>query len=245
MGPRRSAQQAGETRRAIVARAVDLASLQGLEGLTIGRLAGELHMSKAGVIGHFGSKEELQLAALAGASEIFRAEVWDRAASLAPGRERLAGICEAWISYLERGVFPGGCFLNAASCEFDGRPGRVHDAVADTLTRWRSTLEAEARTAISAGELPPGSDPAVLAFMLSSIALGVNQAIQLYGERSVGGVARSQAAALLGLDTLAPRSPQRSSRAARTGSPRATRPPSRTSPKTPKASGSVVGSARR
>src|SRR5215216_288519 len=104
--PRRSAADARNTRDAIVGRAVDVASLEGLEGITIGRLATDLHMSKAGVIGHFGSKEALQLAALDAATEVFRSEVWQPAAEARPGRERLEAICDAWVNYLARGTFP-------------------------------------------------------------------------------------------------------------------------------------------
>src|SRR3954453_6696363 len=126
--PRRSAADAARTRTSILDRSVAVASVEGLEGLTIGRLATDLDMSKAGVLGHFGTKEELQLAALRAAREVYRREVWDRAASAAPGRARLLAIADAWMSYLARDVFPGGCFVTAAAAEFDDRPGRVHDA---------------------------------------------------------------------------------------------------------------------
>ena len=129
--PRRSAADAARTRTAILERSVDLASVEGLEGLTIGRLAADLQMSKAGVLGHFGTKEELQLAALGAARE--RLPPRDLGAgrqAAAPGRARLLAIADAWLSYLGRDVFPGGCFVAAASCEFDDRPGRVRDAIA-------------------------------------------------------------------------------------------------------------------
>ncbi len=127
--PRRSAADAARTRTANLERSVDLAALEGLEGLTIGRLATDLQMSKGGVLGHFGTKEELQLAALGAAREVYRREIWERAQAAAPGRARLLAIADAWLSYLGRDVFPGGCFVAAASCEFDDRPGRVHDAI--------------------------------------------------------------------------------------------------------------------
>jgi AcrR family transcriptional regulator len=173
---------AGDTRTAIVERAVQLASVEGLEGLTFGRLAADLNMSKAGVVGHFGSKERLQLAALEAALEVFRREVWDKTAAAEPGLLRLLAICDAWISYLERGVFPGGCFLTAAACEFDGREGPVRDALVAALSGWRELLEWHARTAVEAGDLPPGTDPAWIAFQLGAIAAGANQALQLFGD---------------------------------------------------------------
>src|ERR1700712_5616613 len=104
--PRRSAADAARTRTAILERSVDLASLEGLEGLTIGRLAADLQMSKGGVLGHFGTKEELQLAALATAREIYREQIWEPAQHAAPGRARLLAIADAWLSYLARDVFP-------------------------------------------------------------------------------------------------------------------------------------------
>src|SRR3954468_17318982 len=108
--PRRSVADAARTHQAIIARAVAVASVEGLGGLTIGRLAADLEMSKAGVLGHFGTKEELQLEALGAAREIYRREVWEPARDAAPGRARLLAIADAWLSYLARDVFPGGCF---------------------------------------------------------------------------------------------------------------------------------------
>ncbi len=180
--PRRSVADAARTREAIVARAVDLASVEGLEGLTIGRLAGDLAMSKAGVLGHFGTKEELQLAALNGATAVYRREIWDRAQDVAPGRGRLLVIADAWLDYLGRDVFPGGCFVTAASCEFDDRPGRVRDAVAAMHRRWMDVLAAEARVAIRDGDLPRTTDPYDIAFTMNAIAMGVNQARHLTGD---------------------------------------------------------------
>ena len=128
MSPRRSAAAALDTRRTILDHAVDVASLNGLEGLTVGTLAGDLRMSKAGVVGPFGSKEALQLAALERAAEIFAERVWAPAADAEPGLPRLRRLCETRIAYLSENCFPGGCFLASASPEFDGRPGPVRDA---------------------------------------------------------------------------------------------------------------------
>jgi AcrR family transcriptional regulator len=180
--PRRSAADAARTRQSIVDRSVAVASIEGLEGLTIGRLASDLEMSKAGVLGHFGTKEELQLAALGAAREVYRRELWERAQDAAPGRARLLAIADAWMSYLARDVFPGGCFVTAAAAEFDDRPGRVHDAVVALHEEWMAVLTAEARTAVTRGELPRGTDPADVAFGLNSIAMGVNQARRLLGD---------------------------------------------------------------
>src|SRR3954468_19124397 len=108
--PRRSAADAADSRASAVEAAIDLASVEGLEGITIGRLAGELDMSKSGLIGRFGDKQALQRAVLAAAVARFTKAVWAPAASAAPGRPRLEAIIDAWIDHLRGDVFPGGCF---------------------------------------------------------------------------------------------------------------------------------------
>jgi AcrR family transcriptional regulator len=180
--PRRSAADAARTRTAILERSVALASTEGLEGLTIGRLATDLDMSKAGVLGHFGTKEQLQLAALSAARAIYRREVWDRAQGAEPGRARLLAIADAWMSYLGRDVFPGGCFVTAASCEFDDRPGRVREAIVAQHAEWMGVLAREARQAIADGDLPRATDTSDVAFHMNAIAMGVNQARHLLGD---------------------------------------------------------------
>lgn len=154
-------------------------------------------MSKAGVLGHFGTKEGLQLAVLEAAIERFLDEVWRPVEHVEPGLTRLQAISEAWLSYLERGVFPGGCFLTAASTEFDGRPGVVRERVSGALRAWRTTLTREAARATSAGELPRDADPAVIAFQLGALMLGVNQAIQLFQDPASAAHGRAAIRALL------------------------------------------------
>ncbi len=179
MSPRRSAAEAAETRATIVDETVARASVEGLEGVTIGGLAEELRMSKAGVIGHFGTKQSLQLAAVNEAVGMFRRAVWEPAAGAEPGLERLEAIADAWLSYLDGEVFPGGCFLTAAAAEFDGRPGPVREAIDEALSLWSSVLEREATTAMERGQMPADADPAQIAFELNCIVQGVNQARQL------------------------------------------------------------------
>jgi AcrR family transcriptional regulator len=182
MSPRRSDSEAAGTRSAIVERAVEVGSVDGLEGLTIGRLAADVGMSKSGLIRHFGSKEGLQLAALQAAVQIFQREIWEPSEHAQPGLARLRAICDAWISYLERDVLPGGCFMTAAASEFDGRDGPVREATRKAWGRWLRVLEAEARTAIENGELPADGDPALIAFELNGIAMALNNARQLHGD---------------------------------------------------------------
>jgi len=197
--PRSSREAAAKTREAILAEAVSEASVAGLDGITIGTLAGRLRMSKAGVIGPFGSKEELQLGALERAAAIFRAEVWDPAADRPAGRERLEAIVEAWLDHLAGRTFPGGCFLTQAAADFDARPGPVRDEVRTISRRWKRALAAEVETALERGELA-AVDPAQAAFEVNAIAQGVNQAIQL--EDDPDAVARGRVAMrrTLGID---------------------------------------------
>jgi len=180
-----------------VARAVDLGSAAGLEAVSIGRLADELGLSKSGVIGPFGSKEELHLAAVQAASERFRAEVWDPVADQPPGLPRLVAIVDAWFSYLERDVFPGGCFLSAASLEFDDRPGAVRDAIAAAWTYWLAVLEREAATAQERGELSGEPGPCQLAFQLNAYVMAGNWTKQLFGGSAPLAGARAAAQQLL------------------------------------------------
>lgn len=171
------------TRQSILDRAVDLASLEGLEGLTIGRLADDLGMSKSGLFAHFGSKEELQLATLEAAGERFLDEVLRPALKQPRGYPRLVAICDAWIDYIGRDVFPGGCFFAAASFEFDGRPGLVRDAIAANMHDWIGALEKAITIAKEEGHLREDVDPAQLAFELNSLFFGANFDCQLRGER--------------------------------------------------------------
>jgi AcrR family transcriptional regulator len=213
--PRRSVSHVDADRALTLRTAVDLASIVGLEGLTVGGLAERLGMSKSGLVGRFGSKERLQLATLELALEEFRDVVYEPATAAAPGRARLLAICDHWIDYLGAPAFPGGCFLTTASVEFDARPGAVHDAVRLALRRWLRVLEAEASTAVSAGELPRETDPATVAFTLNALAVGTNCDYQLHGERASLERARQAMAAVLAPARVEPRPSSRSKAAKR------------------------------
>jgi AcrR family transcriptional regulator len=189
----------GGTRDAILDRAADLASVEGLEGLTIGRLAGELKLSKSGLFRHFGSKMDLQLATIQRALEIFRREVVEPAARQEPGLDRLRALIEGYISYLEREVFPGGCFIDAAAAEFDGRPGPVRDAIERASREWTSELEKQARLARKQGELGAETNVAQLVFELSALAREANASFQLHGDRRAFRRARTGIAQRLGM----------------------------------------------
>jgi AcrR family transcriptional regulator len=177
--PRRAATAVAATRAAVTRTAMERASVEGLEGLTIGGLAETTRMRKSSVFSLFGSKQELQLATLEAAVAQFTEEVWKPAAREQAGLPRLLAICDAWLDYHRREVLPGGCFFTTASVEFDARPGPVRDAVAAAVNRWLKALEGEARSALEAGELPPGTEPGDVAFELNSLAAAASYGFHL------------------------------------------------------------------
>jgi AcrR family transcriptional regulator len=171
------------THREILSTAVDLGSREGLEALTIGRLAGCASVSKSGLFAHFGSKQELQLATIRAARVIFVSEVIEPALPTQEGLPRLRATLAAWIDYFRRDVFPGGCFFQAASLEFDGRPGPVRDSILEVMNEWLAWLAELAR---QAGPSSAGTAEQI-AFELNSIGLATNWQRQLLGDdRSLG-----------------------------------------------------------
>jgi AcrR family transcriptional regulator len=170
-------------RDAILERAVEVASGEGLEGLTIGRLSSELGLSKSGLFGHFGSKEELQLAAVDAASAVFVREVVEPAQAAPEGAPRLRAYCNSWVGYLERKVFAGGCFFAAATAEFDGRPGPVRDKLRDCQGLWLGELAKQAK-------LAGVEDPNQFVFEVSSLIQGANASYQLFDDETAFARAR-------------------------------------------------------
>src|ERR1700737_3306488 len=195
--------RAARTRAEILKRAVDIASAEGLEGLSIGRLASELEMSKTGVFAHFGSKEELQLATVNVAKEIFLLEVVEPALKSQSGIPRLSALLDAWLSYVERIVFRGGCFFAAASAEFDSRPGVVRDKIAELARAWITGLEAEVRRAQKLGQLSKLTSPRQLVFELHAFVQEANWAFKLFNEQAAFVRARSAISDRLARETLA------------------------------------------
>ncbi len=179
------ATKAATTRTAILERAADVASVEGLEGLTIGRLASELRMSKSGLFAHFGSKEELQLATVEAAATRFFSEVIAPAQREPEGAARLRAYCEGYLGYLQRKVFAGGCFWAAAAAEFDDRPGPVRDAVRAGVSGWLGELEHQAA-------LAGVEDASGLAFEAYALGLGANTCWRLFADER--GFARARAA---------------------------------------------------
>jgi AcrR family transcriptional regulator len=178
------------TRRAILDEAVQIASAEGLEGLSIGRLADALGVSKSGLFAHFGSKVDLQVETVRAAREVFMDEVLG-AASVEGGIQEIFSLTDAWLDYMEREVFRGGCFLVAASVEFDSRPGPVRDEIAGFVSEWLMALETAIVDAQEAGHVSLEVDAQQLAFELHSLCMGANWAFQLYHDGEAFERARS------------------------------------------------------
>lgn len=189
--PRSVLPKGERTREGILRAAVHLASVEGLEGLTIGRLADELKMSKSGLFAHFGSKEDLQLATVAMAREIFTQHVIRPALSEAEGMPRLYALCDNWLAHVEKKVFQGGCFFTAASFEFDSRPGPVRDQIVDAMRSWLNTLGRAVEGGQRAGHIRSSVDPSQFAFEIYSLAIGAHWGFQLLGDNKALRKARS------------------------------------------------------
>jgi AcrR family transcriptional regulator len=180
--PATAERKGAQTRATILDRAVDLASAEGLEGLTIGRLAADLGMSKSGLFAHFGSKLELQLATVEAAARRFADAVIVPAQEVPEGAARLRAMGEIYLDRLD--LYEGGCFWGATSAEYDDRPGPVRDAIAAALDAWVGELAGQARIA-------GVEEPERCAFELYSVVMGANSRFRLSGDGRVFGYARS------------------------------------------------------
>lgn len=157
------------SRRTVLAAAVDLASVEGLDRLSIGRIAETANVSKSGVATLFGSKVRLQLATVEAARERFVETVLTPARELPRGLGRVLALVDLWIAYSRDRVFPGGCFFAEAAADFDAKPGEVRDAISRALADWEGYLAASLAHARDLGELPALDDPAQAAFELSAL----------------------------------------------------------------------------
>lgn len=160
-----------QSRETILNAAARLATIEGLEGMSIGRLADYIGMSKSGLYAHFGSKEELQLATVETASDIFRREVVEPTEDIDDPVGRLDALAVAFLGHLERDVFPGGCFFVSAVAEFDTRPGPVLQAVDEVIERWVTTFSDLVRQGQANGTISPDEDPEQLAWELDAFLL--------------------------------------------------------------------------
>ena len=168
------------TRDSILHTAVQLATVEGIDGITIGRLASELGMSKSGLFAHFGSKEELQLATIDAAREIFVETVVSPARLAERGLPRLEALMENWLQYMQREVFRGGCFFDAVRGEYNSRPaGPVRDAVWADFASWSEILVNRVKAAQAAGHLDADADPEQVAYELDALGGAANVRFQL------------------------------------------------------------------
>jgi AcrR family transcriptional regulator len=168
----------GDARRAsVLDQAMHLASIEGLEGLTLGRLAETTRLGKSAIQTLFGTKQDLQLAIVAAASAVWERDVLHPADQQPDGLPRLRALMEGWIDYLQ--AFEGGCLFVAAAGELDGRPGPVRDAIERSVTKGYELLRHQAELALRLGELSPGTDIDQLVFELHAMVLQANHDLQL------------------------------------------------------------------
>ncbi|MEU1270696.1 TetR/AcrR family transcriptional regulator [Streptomyces sp. NPDC005799] len=197
-------ERGNRTRRSVLARTVEIASVEGLEALSVGRLATELGLSKSGVFALFGSKEELQLATVREAGRIFAERVVRVAEEQPAGVGRVWRLCEAWLEYSRGRVFPGGCFFYEVIAEFDARSGPVHEAVARAQRDWTAYVERTVAGARDAGELREDTDVPQLAFELVALMETANGIAVLRAEETAYRRARVGIAARLRAAAVAP-----------------------------------------
>jgi AcrR family transcriptional regulator len=162
------------SRRAILEAAARLATVRGLEGLSIGDLAQHIGMSKSGLYAHFKSKEELELATVDTAAEIFEGDVIQKVDPSVRGIARVGALTEAFIQHLMRRVFPGGCFFASVAAQLAPQPGPVRDRVMRLQSAWVAQFTLALRQACQAGDLPRDADVDQLAFEITAMMFRAN-----------------------------------------------------------------------
>jgi AcrR family transcriptional regulator len=183
---RRTRAPGDRSRARVLEQAAALATLEGLDGISIARLATATGMPKSSVYVLFGSKEQLQLATIDAARTSFITHVVTPAITNSPaGKQRLLALCDGYLDYVEQRIFPGGCFFVTASAEVGGRSGPVRDRVAHYQRQWRNLLAQTTHDAQAAGELTPDTDPDQLAFELGTILAGTNIAAVLHDDNTL------------------------------------------------------------
>lgn len=198
--PRRTRARGERSRRRVLEHAAALATIEGLDGLSVGRLAEASGMPKSSVYQLFGSKEAIQLATVEAARQSFATVVVAPALTeTTPGRARVLALCDGYLDYVENRVFPGGCFFVGAAAEVGGQPGRLHDRVAEVQQEWRDLLLHECRHAGQRDELPASTDPAQLAFELGALLAGTNVISVLHNDSAAIDRARAAVRTRLGI----------------------------------------------
>jgi AcrR family transcriptional regulator len=182
---RRRRSDGERSRAAILREAARMATVDGLEGLSLARLADAVGMSKSGLFAHFGSKEELQLATIESAGALFVELVVEPAGQEPPGVRRLLAYVDRFLEHVEEGVFPGGCFFVSAVSELNTHPGTVRDRAMAFSQRWMTLLERQIAAGQASGELDPSADPSQVAFELNSFMVLGDLQFVANGERAV------------------------------------------------------------
>ncbi|WP_395365498.1 TetR/AcrR family transcriptional regulator [Streptomyces sp. YH02] len=175
-------ERGNQTRRLVLGRTMDIASVEGLDGLSLGRIATELQLSKSGVFALFGSKEELQLSTIRAAAAVFAEKVITPLKDVPPGARRVRELCRNWLAYSSDRVFAGGCFFYAVSAEFDARTGPVHDAVAQARCDWTAYVERSLTEAQAVGDFTRDLDVEQLAFEVIALMEAANAHSVLLGD---------------------------------------------------------------
>ncbi|WP_318209727.1 TetR/AcrR family transcriptional regulator [Streptomyces sp. SJL17-1] len=175
-------ERGNQTRRLVLGRTMDIASVEGLDGLSLGRIATDLQLSKSGVFALFGSKEELQLSTIRAAAAVFAENVITPLKDVPPGARRVRELCRNWLAYSSDRVFAGGCFFYAVSAEFDARTGPVHDAVAQARRDWTAYVERSLTEAQAVGDFVDDLDVEQSAFEVIALMEAANAHSVLLGD---------------------------------------------------------------
>jgi AcrR family transcriptional regulator len=182
---RRTRADGARSRRVILDAAARLATVEGLDRLSIGDLATHIGISKSGLYAHFRSKEELQLATIDRAEEIFDEVVLAPIAGASHGIPAVIALADAFLDHLDRRVFPGGCFFACASAEVQARPGPAKERIAAFDRRWKSRFVDELRIAQAAGEVAADVDIEQLFFEIDAFLLYAHAAFAFRGDPAV------------------------------------------------------------
>ena len=189
-GERRRRSDGERSRRAILDASTRLATVEGIDGLSIGRLAHAIGMSKSGLYAHFGSKEELQLATIDTAEAVYETDVIEPAMELPDGVARVEALCDRFLTHIESGVFPGGCFFASVAAEVDTRPGPVRDRIAAFQARFSELISSGLRAGQREGELDPDASVELLTFEINALLVHANTVFVLYGDHAAFALAR-------------------------------------------------------
>jgi len=192
-------QRGDRTRKTVAAHAAAIASVDGLAGMTLSQLADRLGASKSSIQAAYKTKQDVQLAAVAAATEIFVGAVVAPAQSAPEGLPRLNALVESWLSYIERRVLPGGCFMGATLAEFDSHPGPVRDALSHARRGWLAVLQQQAGIAQQAGDIPASPSAELVAFEIDALLAAANVARNLSDDTKPLDTARVLIALRLGV----------------------------------------------